>query len=330
MNNPLIVFRVGWMDDYSGIGEIVGGGSHVEENGEGGEMWNFREEAGRYYGYVMSRNFSGVDLNRVAEESGWEEGEELDDVDVVYISTHPDGGQVVIGWYLNATVFHKQYRQRRGKKSKGDWNNIHYLSEVKSDSAMLLPLNERSFSIPSGKGFPGTSNVWYGDDETPLVLAFKDELRSYISQFSSVEPRIKPKPKKGKPNKELILAIEKSAINLTWDHYESLGYKVISVEQDNVGWDLEARKDGETLLVEVKGHKGNVIQFELTPNEYSQMQVHQDDYRVCVVRNALTDPDLIEFLPTEDDEYWYLEEVDGSEVVRLQEKTAAKAVQIGF
>jgi hypothetical protein len=195
---------------------------------------------------------------------------------------------------------------------------------------MLLPLPERSFPIPNGKGFPGTSNVWYGDNETPLVLAFKSELRSYISQFSTVEPIVRPKPNKVKPNKELILAIEKSAVNLAWDHYESLGYKVISVENDNVGWDLEASKDGETLLVEVKGHKGNVIQFELTPNEYSQMQIHQDDYRVCVVRNALSAPDLIEFLPTEDEAYWYLEEIDGTEIVRLQEKIAAKAVQIGF
>jgi len=329
VNKPLIVFRVGWMDDYSGIGEIVGGGSHVEENGEGGEMWNFREEAGRYYGYVMSRNFAGVDLNRVSSEYEWDEGDELDDVDVVFISTHPDGGQVVIGWYLNATVFHKEYRLRRGKRSAGDWNNIHYLSEVSSDSTKLLPIVERSFLIPKGKGFPGTSNVWYGDDQGSMVLDFKNELRSYIHQFKSGDES-KGSSKRGKPSKELILAIEKAAVNLTWDHYEALGFEVISVEKDNVGWDLEASKDGRTLLVEVKGHKGNVIQFELTPNEYSQMQNHKGDYRVCVVRNALNEPDLIEFFPTEDEEFWYLEEVGGSEIVRLQEKIAAKAVQIGF
>ncbi len=328
MNKPLIVFRVGWMDDYSGIGEIVGGGSHVEENGEGGEMWNFREEAGRYYGYVMSRNFAGVDLSRVSDENEWKVGDELDDVDIIFISTHPDDGQVVIGWYLGATVFHKEYHQRRGKKSEGDWSNIHYLSEVKSETAKLLPFSERAFSIPKGKGFPGTSNVWYGDDETPLVLAFKDELRNYINQFKPDRPR--SKPKRVKPNKELILAIEKSAVNLTWDHYEALGYTVRSVEKDNVGWDLEVVKGDVTLLVEVKGHKGNVIQFELTPNEYFQMQIHQEDYRVCVVRNALDEPDLIEFLPTEDEDFWYLEEINGTEVVRLQEKIAAKAVQIDF
>jgi len=329
VNKPLIVFRVGWMDDYSGIDEIVGGGSHIEENGEGGEMWNFREEAGRYYGYVMSRNSAGVDLNRVSDGYEWEKGDELDDVDIVFISTRKEGGQVVIGWYLNATVFHKEYRQRRGIKSAGDWNNIYYLSEVNSGSAKLLPELERSFPIPKGKGFPGTSNVWYGDDKAPMVLAFKDELRGYISKFRSDDEQ-RGRSHRGKPNKELILAIETAAVTLTWNHYKSLGYAVVSVEKDNVGWDLEASKDGKTLLVEVKGHKGNVIQFELTPNEYSQMQNHQDDYRVCVVRNALSEPDLIEFFPTEDEDFWYLEEVEGTEIVRLQEKIAAKAVQISF
>ena len=329
VNNPLIVFRVGWMNDYSGIGEIVGGGSHIDENGEGGEMWNFREEAGRYYGYVMSRNFAGIDLRRVSPEYEWDEGDELNDVDIVFISTHPEGGQVVIGWYLNATVFHKEYRQRRGERSAGDWNKIYYLSEVSSDSAKLLPVAERTFLIPKGKGFPGTSNVWYGDDQSPMVLDFKNKLRCYIHQF---EFRNEPlgRPNRGNSSKELILAIEKAAVNLTWDHYKALGFEVVSVENDNVGWDLEASKNGRTLLVEVKGHKGNAIQFELTPNEYSQMRIHQDDYRICVVRNALNEPDLIELFPTEDEEFWYLEDIDGSKIVRLQEKIAAKAVQIGF
>ena len=60
------------------------------------------------------------------------------------------------------------------------------------------------------------------------------------------------------------------------------------------------------------------------------MQNHSTNYRICVVRNALDDADLIEFSPFEDEDYWYLEEVDGTEIVRLQEKVAAKAVQISF
>ncbi|MEJ5038206.1 DUF3883 domain-containing protein [Acinetobacter johnsonii] len=328
MQNPLIIFRLGWMDDYSGKGEIIGGGSHIKENGEGGEMWNFREEAGRHYGYVMSKNFAGIDLNRISSQYLWEKGDELENVDIVFISTHPDGGQFVTGWYLGATIYHKEYRKRRGSKNQDDWNNIEYLSEVRSEFSNLLPTLKRTFPIPKGKGFPGTSNVWYGDDEIPHVNDFKNQLRDYIYCHNNKTNNLPTK--KTKPSKDLILAIEIAAIQLTWEYYESLGYNVITVEKDNAGWDLEATRGSENLLLEVKGHKGNVIQFELTPNEYFQLQNNLENYRVCVVRNALDKPDLIQFYPIEDEEYWYLKEVDGTEIIRLQEKIAAKAVQIDF
>jgi hypothetical protein len=47
-----------------------GGGSYIDEYGEGGEMWNFLAEAGRCYGYVMTRHFAGIDLNRLSKKGG--------------------------------------------------------------------------------------------------------------------------------------------------------------------------------------------------------------------------------------------------------------------
>lgn len=83
-------------------------------------------------------------------------------------------------------------------------------------------------------------------------------------------------------------------------------------------------------MIEVKGHKGNVVQFELTPNEYAQLQQKKDKYRACVIRNALTEPDLTVFAPKKKRDCWFLVEIDGNEKVRLDEKVAARAVQIGF
>ena len=60
--NPLIVFRIGYMEAYDGAGDITSGGAYVQEHGEGGEMWNFRVEGGRRYGFVMTKHFSGIDL----------------------------------------------------------------------------------------------------------------------------------------------------------------------------------------------------------------------------------------------------------------------------
>jgi len=61
MPNPIIIFRIGWMDTYQGIDEIHGGGSYVAEYGEGG----------RYYGYVMTKNFTGIDLSRIMPDEEW-------------------------------------------------------------------------------------------------------------------------------------------------------------------------------------------------------------------------------------------------------------------
>lgn len=333
MPNPIIIFRIGWMDTYQGIDKIHGGGSYVAEHGEGGEMWNFREEGGRYYGYVMTTNFAGIDLSKIKPDGEWLDGGELNNVDVVFISRSPeeDIGQVVVGWYKNTTIFHKEYRKRRGSKKQGDWNNIDYLCEVSSENGTLLALPERVFQIPRGNGFPGQSNVWYENDANTEVIAFKKKLRKLINNGKVTNIKSNEKGKRGgKPNKKEILAIERAAVEKAWSFYEKQGYEISSVETDNVGWDIEAIKEKEILLIEVKGHKGNVIQFELTPNEYAQLKEQKKNYRVCVVRNALTSPDLTEFLPKKKKCCWYLSENNGNEEVRLDEKVAAKAVQIGF
>ena len=73
-----------------------------------------------------------------------------------------------------------------------------------------------------------------------------------------------------------------------------------------------------------KGHAGNVIQFALTPDEYSQMKKHSVFYRVCVVRNALTSSDLTIFVPTRVDNQWILKEKGGKEQITLIEKVQQK------
>lgn len=152
--------------------------------------------------------------------------------------------------------------------------------------------------MPHGKGFPGQSNVWYENENNSKIIHFKKELRKYISTGKTVKNiRNKKGNRDSSPNKKEILAIERAAVEKTWQFYEKQGYSLSSVEADNVGWDLEASKGEEMLLLEVKGHKGNVIQFELTSNEYGQLQDQREKYRVCVVRNTLSEPDLTVFSP---------------------------------
>jgi predicted restriction endonuclease len=180
---PVIVFRVGWMRHYKGQGKIQGGGEYVDENREGGEMWNFLNEDNKCYGYVMSNKFAGVDLKQIFPDRRWREGDFSPPIDIVFIATRPEGGQVIIGWYRNATIFHKQYRER--KKSSG--GNRHYLCKVTAENATLLKEENRTFEIPAigTTGYPGQSNVWYASKKNPV---FSETLRNYI--YNEIEDRV--------------------------------------------------------------------------------------------------------------------------------------------
>lgn len=113
---------------------------------------------------------------------------------------------------------------------------------------------------------------------------------------------------------------------LSTSHFEALGYEVKSVEVDCLGWDLEASRKGEVLYLEVKGHIGDVVKFELTPNEYAKLKSHASKYRVCVVLSALDQPILSIFHPKKVEDFWTLAE-DAGLVVKLQELVAARAVE---
>lgn len=334
MTNPLIVFRVGYMSSYKGVGDITGGGSYVEENGNGGEMWNFRSEGGRCYGYVMTKGFVGVDLHRIAPDQDWSDNDELSGVDIVFIAKRPEVGQVVVGWYRNATVFHRSYHKRRGRKRTGDWEGLDYLCEVDADNALLLPEALRTFRVPQGvKGFPGQSNVWYADTDTPDVKLLIAELRKLVSE-SDLDPVGSNSTKSGggwsAPDGDLITKIEQSAVAAARSYWMNQGYKVKSVETDNRGWDLEARKSRELLLVEVKGHIGNAIQFELTPNEYFHLKEHASSYRVCVLRNVLVEIEVEVYAPKMSNGKWLLERIGKAGQIQFSEKTAARAFEVSI
>ncbi|MGV0977649.1 protein NO VEIN domain-containing protein [Empedobacter falsenii] len=115
--------------------------------------------------------------------------------------------------------------------------------------------------------------------------------------------------------------VEISAIETTIKYFEGLDYIVISKEKDNVGWDLEATNISETLLLEVKGLSGNISSIELTPNEYKNLKEKQKYYKVCIVTNALTNPNLEVFSFNFDKNIWTN---DMDEILHINERTGAK------
>lgn len=355
--NPLVVLRVGHMTSYDGPDEINGGGAYVRERGVGGEVYNFKPSRGTCYGYAMSKSGGGIDLLKLDPSVKWAPGDELDGVDVVFIAKRPGYGQVVVGWYRNATVFHKTYRVRRGKIKGMDEGRRSYLCTADAADVRLLPLETRIEEVPNApagnKGFPGQSNVWYptSKSENPKVTAFLRDLRRYIGGGTKSLPLTdedddgegKKGGKKGgqgggrgggrgrAPNHAHNAEIELKAVEAVTKKYVKAGYTIKSVEKDNCGWDLIAKKGKQTLHIEVKGCSGSTIYFELTPNEYKKLQEHAVRYRVCVVCNALVAPKIYDFIPTQHarTKMWHLSSAEHETQVALSERITAVGIEIG-
>lgn len=279
--------NIGWMAFYNGLSEtdqITGGGSWVEESGTGGEIYNFTNETGKYYGFVM---FQGqIRIEKLG--ASWDD-DHVSNVLVVWLAKNPKvGGLKIIGWYKNATVYRFAQDPIHGtsRDNEGFWYNV----TANAADSLLLPLDERTFSIPRATKYTGgigQSNVWYCDGEKNSRL--RSEVLKYISGYQS-STRLSRKGffnRKKKTDISERLQVEINAVNAVIDYYKALGYEVNSVEKDNVGWDLVARLNKISLKIEVKGLSKEIVNVSLTPNEYKALCLNKHDYRLCVVTNAL-------------------------------------------
>jgi hypothetical protein len=324
-NIPMVFFRVGWMNQYQGVTAndgIVGGGSYVDTHGFGFEAFNYKPFEGNVYGWVMTGNaskkrqgslnlqpssneeFAKINLNRIGALST---DESISGVTVVWVSTSPEGGAFVVGWYQNATVFMQQQEAPFGSGREHDGLTIGYMTTTKATDAVLIPNDERVIQVPQGgKGSFGQSNIWYADDPTNEI---QRELRQAV--LDAIQDQALPRRKRLSPRTpprqyDVLIRqrVEQIAIETVSKYFIAFGYEVSSVERDNVGWDLEAVLDKRKLYLEVKGLSGNEISVELTPNEYAKMNEHRKNFRLCTVTSALNDPSLFIFQYNAESGHW--------------------------
>jgi len=142
----------------------------------------------------------------------------------------------------------------------------------------------------------------------------------YLFLFFKKRPPVKASTPR-QPDPLLRQQVEQIAVKMTEDYFTRLRYRVDSVEQDNVGWDLNAVLENRELKLGVKGLSGSQIVVELTPNEYAAMKANLESYRVCVVTNALTEPCLEIFSYSLDSRQW---ESPKRRVLSIQEVKAAR------
>lgn len=311
---PMVFLNVSWMERYEGkVGndtEMRGGGTFVDKNGFGHEMFNFKKIDGKVFGYVQRLN-EKMDLKKLGASQN---DEFVDNVLVVFTAKHVKGGTYIVGWYKNATVFREQQNKRNEERKYKD-QYFGYYAETDAENATLLSVDER-FSFPkvprSIKGGMGQSNVWYADADLPLTVQFKNAVLEHIERYEKKKNDKKSPPVFRQADIEKRKRIESSAIEVVKREYAERGFKVNSVESENLGWDLEAVYNKVELKIEVKGLSGNKVSIELTPNEFSKMNEHKDSYRLCVVTECLESAALFIFAFSKERDSWISE--DGYEL----------------
>lgn len=123
------------------------------------------------------------------------------------------------------------------------------------------------------------------EDEAAIELERRWADRLDRIGFHQPEQRLVRSRYQSDPRKRKL--IEDAAIQETIRHFRALGFEIHDRQSESVGWDLEARKGDEHLLLEVKGLSGASVNVELTPNEYSNMQSHRANYAVYIVVDAI-------------------------------------------
>jgi Domain of unknown function (DUF3883) len=287
MQQRFLFINVGWMPKYEGRkGEtITGGGTFVSERGYGAEALNFKPRSGRMFGHGQPPG--KPPRIRVENLGGHRRDSKVHGITVVWVSKSR-----IVGWYRNVTVYREvQRRHLKGRSYKG--NPIPYNIEAKASNCQRIdPPDARIFTIPRGKsGKARVRHIWYASGAK--YTAFLEKVEKYIKSgghlAGNTTKKASPHGVSRQPDPKTRKRIEEIAIERTTAYYKELGYDVGSVEKDNVGWDLNAvhQGAGTSLKLEVKGLSGAAISVEMTPNEYTMLRQHKDNYRLCVVTRCL-------------------------------------------
>lgn len=322
----ILFANIGWMTHYQGqttTDKIKGGGSYDPEDKH--EAYNFMVINDNCYGYVEPPLHRKINLQRI--DTGCpQSADELKDVLVIWVSSHPKTyGSYIVGWYKNATVYSYFHDIKESQRK-----NFSYNIKAASKDCILLPVDKRTFLVPRanrvGKGFLGQCNVWYADSPNKEVIDFKRKALDYINNYKE-DDNIRFIKEILIANAEQRRAVEKAAVDFVTKEYQKRGYQVKSREKENCGWDLDAILNKVTLKLEVKGLGGEGI-IHITRNEHDKMEQYKDDYRLCVVFNAIKTPQLVIFIWDSDLKKW-VAETDSSLILDIETSSYEARVDVG-
>lgn len=174
----------------------------------------------------------------------------------------------------------KQYKtwleQKFSKNSTSPYNYIQglikFLNKHNIDNAFAISdidLTEFLYALDS--------NYRFEKNEKTHLKTFVEFREFDINQFHIFDR---------KSNEKKTKKTERIAIDEVTKHFLKKNFKIENFEKSNLGWDLEASKDDETLLLEVKGIAKNFNSIFLSENEYKKMIENKETYRICIVSNC--------------------------------------------
>ena len=186
-----VVFcEVAWMKYYAGIygnDKPMNGGKFIDENGEGGEIYNFEPYNHKCYGYVMHY---GDELHIERYDKILKDFDEVRDMTVVWVASDGKSSKIV-GWYEHATMYRYWQAYYDIVFSGPRQNEYNFVADEKD--CYLIDEKDRSFVIPrapiAGKGRGmGQSQVWYADS----VFAQEEFIPKVLHYLESVKDKTKP------------------------------------------------------------------------------------------------------------------------------------------
>jgi hypothetical protein len=180
---PILLCHIVWMPSYSGENEVhAAGHEYVTDEGFGHELYNFKPFGDSCYGYVQARTQT-IEVKRLGASGA---DTFADGVTIIWTATPPDGGRVIVGWYLDARV-HRDLQIGKIKGREVQSTQIGFFARARSDNCFLIHPEQRHFTVPHrGKGLPGRSMVFYPEDRgAPEMATWLKEATKYISGWTS-------------------------------------------------------------------------------------------------------------------------------------------------
>lgn len=227
-----IFCEVAWMKYYGGVTENDkprNGGKFIDENEDGGEVFNFSPYNHKCYGYVM--HYGEMHIEHFDKKL--KNSPKAKNVTVIFVAS--DGIESkIVGWYENAIMF----REWQSVLIGSEYYDYNFLADEKS--CYLIEEKKRNFTIPratqAGKGRGmGRSQVWYADSEyaqsvfIPKVQKYLNSIKTSCEPFYYTKEDLSIKAKDNGQTVEQLI----HASDMEQNYLKSLSYLNLAVAKDD-------------------------------------------------------------------------------------------------